>query len=103
MTSVHLGWIALMAVAVATCLLGGATVLRQLRSWLRWPLALLALVSVGAFTFNWSSGARGFAPLATLFLAVSVDRVQPYGDLVSAVGVPVFALLALLWRALAPR
>lgn len=92
-----------MALAALTCLLGAAAMLRQLRSWLRWPAALAAMVTLGAFSLDWATGERGFAPLATLFLGLAIDRAGPDRTLVTAVGVPVFAIAALLWHAVSPR
>jgi hypothetical protein len=103
MTRFQIAWIALSALAVVTSLLGAGAVLRGIRRWWRWPLALVTLVSVGAFALDWASGRWRFSPLTTLFLAVSMDRPPPEGDLVAVIGLPVFAVIALFWRALAPR
>ncbi|HWK35392.1 hypothetical protein [Sphingomonas sp.] len=104
MTRLQIAWIALTAIAVATSLFGAAAVLREVRGWWRWPLALLALVSVGAFALDWATGEWRFAPLVTLFLAVTVEHRPPNGALVAVIGLPVFAVIALLWRAIAgPR
>jgi hypothetical protein len=100
MTRFHIAWMMLTALAVVTTLLGAAAVLRSVRGWWRWPIALLTLVSTGAFAVDWASGVWRFQPLTTLFLAVTVTGSPPS----PVIGLPVFATIALFWRALAsPR
>lgn len=69
----------------------------------KWLWAILTLVSVTQWSFNWTTGEFGFSPIYVMILGMSAIQVSPYNPWMLTFGLPIGAIIFWLRRSsLAP-
>jgi hypothetical protein len=86
-----------MVLAVVTSLVTAVVVARTRGMPKRWGWAALALVGVGQFSLNWTTGEWAFHPLQFALFSAGFLKVGPVAPWILAVALPAGAAVA-LWR-----
>jgi hypothetical protein len=90
-------WILLMIVAAAVSVAAAVIVARTRGMPKRWWWVLVALVGVGQFALNWTTGQWEFRPIQFQLLAAGYTKSGPVAPWVLSFSLPIGAVVA-LWR-----
>ena len=95
----HYLWLIAGIVSAATCLVSSVLLLVRTRGMPRRSLwAFLALIGLGKFSLNWTTGAIGATPIAFQLLGAGFMRAGPVAPWIVSFSLPILGVIALTRR-----